>query len=138
MDNHSTEGGWEAEMTDDHDPLVRVMALHALAYCERLFYLEEVEEIRVADAAVFAGRALHEELAKAEAESGEWTSQEMASDSLSLVGKVDCLRRADGDMISYEHKRGRPRREGKTAAAWPSDALQVSADAPMRRPGIGA
>jgi len=27
---------------------IRVMALHALAYCERLFYLEEVEEIRVA------------------------------------------------------------------------------------------
>ena len=31
------------------NPLIRVMALHALAYCERLFYLEEVEEIRVAD-----------------------------------------------------------------------------------------
>ena len=30
---------------------IRVMALHALAYCERLFYLEEVEEIRVADEA---------------------------------------------------------------------------------------
>jgi CRISPR-associated protein Cas1 len=34
------------------EPLLRVMALHALAYCERLFYLEEVEEIRVADQAV--------------------------------------------------------------------------------------
>lgn len=30
-------------------PPIRVMALHALLYCERLFYLEEVEEIRVAD-----------------------------------------------------------------------------------------
>ena len=38
------------------EPLIRVMALHALAYCERLFYLEEVEEIRIADAAVYAGR----------------------------------------------------------------------------------
>ena len=26
------------------EPPVRVMALHALAYCPRLFYLEEVEE----------------------------------------------------------------------------------------------
>jgi CRISPR-associated protein Cas1 len=26
-------------------PLIRAMAIHALAYCERLFYLEEVEEI---------------------------------------------------------------------------------------------
>ena len=42
---------------------VRVMALHALAYCERLYYLEEVEELRVADAAVFAGRALHVQIA---------------------------------------------------------------------------
>jgi len=46
------------------EPLVRVMALHALAYCERLFYLEEVEEIRVASDAVYAGRVLHQELAK--------------------------------------------------------------------------
>lgn len=43
-----------AEKTTD-EPLIRVMALHALAYCERLFYLEEVEEIRKADANVFAG-----------------------------------------------------------------------------------
>jgi hypothetical protein len=28
---------------------LRIMSLHALAYCERLFYLEEVEETRVAD-----------------------------------------------------------------------------------------
>lgn len=40
-------------------PLLRIMALHALAYCERLFYLEEVEEIRVADYRVYAGRTLH-------------------------------------------------------------------------------
>jgi len=28
---------------------IRIMALHAMMYCERLFYLEEVEEIRVAE-----------------------------------------------------------------------------------------
>ena len=33
-------------------PPIRVMALHALLYCERLFYLEEVEEIR-GDLALF-------------------------------------------------------------------------------------
>ena len=36
----------QGEKTTD-TPLIRVMALHAMAYCERLFYLEEVEEIRV-------------------------------------------------------------------------------------------
>lgn len=33
-----------------------VHSLHALAYCERLFYLENVEEMRVADVVVYAGR----------------------------------------------------------------------------------
>jgi hypothetical protein len=32
---------------DSTEPLIRVMALHALAYCERLFYLEEVEATRI-------------------------------------------------------------------------------------------
>ena len=109
------------------EQLIRVMALHALAYCERLFYLEEVEKIRVADDAVYAGRTLHEELAQAEQEAGEWSSLELSSPTLGLVGKTDCLRRRDGAVIPYEHKRGRPRREGKTPVAWPSDALQVSA-----------
>ena len=109
------------------EPPVRVMALHALAYCERLFYLEEVEEIRVADNAVYAGRTLHEELAQADEDRGELTTLELSSESLGLVGKLDALRRRDGAVLPYEHKRGRPRREGKTATAWPSDALQVNA-----------
>ncbi len=47
------------------EPL-RIMSLHALAYCERLFYLEEVEEMRVADKRVYAGRRLHVEIEKKE------------------------------------------------------------------------
>ncbi len=47
-------------MTDSQASLIRVMARHVFAYCERLFYLEEVEEIRVADHRVYAGRTLHE------------------------------------------------------------------------------
>ena len=43
---------------------IRVSALHALAYCPRLYYLEEVEELYTQDAAVFAGRRLHAELEK--------------------------------------------------------------------------
>ncbi|WP_455580276.1 hypothetical protein [Cyanobacterium aponinum] len=49
---------------------LRVSALHAFAYCPRLFYLEEVEELYTQDASVFAGRRLHEELE--EKEEGEW------------------------------------------------------------------
>ncbi len=106
------------------EPTIRVMALHALAYCERLFYLEEVEEIRVADAAVYAGRRLHEEL---EADEGEMVSWVLESETLGIRGKVDCLRRRDGRLIPYEHKRGRSAKGDGGPQAWPSDRLQVCA-----------
>ena len=107
---------------DSHTPPVRVMTLHALAYCRRLFYLEEVEELRVADHRVFAGRQLHAALEAAADDDGEATSLELASDALGLVGVVDCLKRRDGSYIPYEHKRGRPARDADNAAvAWPSD-----------------
>src|SRR5467141_3048405 len=93
---------------DSHAPPIRVMALHALAYCPRLFYLEEVEEIRVADARVYAGRELHTSLAAEE--DGELVSIELASETLGLMGKVDCLKRRDGSYVPYEHKRGKPAR----------------------------
>ena len=114
-------------MADPPASSIRVMALHALAYCERLFYLEEVEEIRIADDAVYAGRTLHEELAKAGEQKGRWRTLELADEELGLVGKVDCLEYRDGALIPFEHKRGRPRREGNNTVAWPSDALQVCA-----------
>src|SRR6476661_438439 len=99
------------------DPPLRVMSLHALAYCQRLFYLEEVEEIRVADARVYAGRELHASL-EADEEGGR-TQLELTDPALGLVGKVDAVRRRDGSLVPYEHKRGRARRDGKAAEAWP-------------------
>lgn len=62
---------------DTHSLPVRVMALHALLYCRRLFYLEEVEEIRVADQRVYAGRELHTSLAADE--DGEAISVELSA-----------------------------------------------------------
>ena len=108
-----------AEKTTD-EPLVRVMALHALAYCERLFYLEEVEEIRVADANVYAGRRMHEELDPG----AERYTMELASERLGIRGKLDCTRRKSGELVVYEHKKGKSK-NGKEA--WPSDRLQVLA-----------
>jgi CRISPR-associated protein Cas1 len=111
------------------------MSLHALAYCHRLFYLEEVEEIRVADDRVYAGRELHASLEADE--DGERTQLELADPELGLVGRVDALRRRDGSLLPYEHKRGRSRREGKDAEAWPSDRLQVIAYAVMIESAFG-
>ena len=91
-----------AEKTTD-EPLIRVMALHALKYCERLFYLEEVEEIRKADANVFSGRRLHEDLDKGP----DVYSLELASEILGLRGKTDCVKRESGQLIVCEHKKGK-------------------------------
>lgn len=87
-----------------------IHALHALAYCERLSYLENVEQLRVADARVYAGRRLHVELERQEDE-GEWLTRQLESARYGLVGKVDCVRRRDGMLIPYEHKRGRAARK---------------------------
>ena len=123
-------------IVDSHAPPVRVMALHALAYCKRLFYLEEVEELRVADHRVFAGRQLHAALEADE--EGDATSLELASETLGLIGKVDCLRRRDGSHLPYEHKRGRPARDAENEPdAWASDKLQLVAYAVLLEEAFG-
>lgn len=113
---------------DLHLPPLRVMALHALLYCERLFYLEEVEEIRVADHAVYAGRRLHDEVASSEDETPELRSLEVASEAWGLLGKVDAVRQRDGHWVAIEHKRGRCRRGADNEVCpWPSDRIQAIA-----------
>lgn len=103
---------------------IRVCALHALAYCPRLYYLEEVEELYTQDAAVFAGRRLHAELEKQEDE--DWEDLFLVSEELGLRGRVDALRTRDGQTIPYEHKRGRCYKdENKQPQAWDSDKLQI-------------
>ncbi len=104
-----------------------VHSLHALAYCERLFFLEEVERVRVADARVYAGRTLHVEIERDEPDD-EVLTFKLESEKYGLVGKVDCIRRRDGQIIPYEHKRGRAARTIDGApGAWVSDRLQVIA-----------
>lgn len=115
---------------------IRVSALHALAYCPRLFYLEEVEELYTQDAAVFAGRRLHAELEKQEGE--DWEDLFLESPELGLRGRVDALRTRDGQTIPYEHKRGRAHRSGDNQPqAWESDRLQVLAYACLLESVLG-
>ncbi|TWU26511.1 CRISPR-associated protein Cas4/endonuclease Cas1 fusion [Novipirellula galeiformis] len=123
------------------EPPIRVMALHALLYCERLFYLEEVEGLYEADERVYAGRRLHEErVPKLDDDSRELRSFEVSSESLGLFGKVDAARIRDGDWVAYEHKKGRCKRvssSDKTPMAWPSDRLQVAAYAMLLEEQLG-
>jgi CRISPR-associated protein Cas1 len=117
--------------------LTRVMAVHAWAYCPRLFYLEEVEEIRLADEKVFEGRTLHEQLAQEE--EGELHTLTLESDTWSLAGRLDAVRKQDGQWLVVEHKKGRSRkpRVGKAAEAWPSDRLQAGAYAVLLEEHLG-
>ncbi|NET60821.1 MAG: type I-MYXAN CRISPR-associated endonuclease Cas1 [Symploca sp. SIO2E6] len=115
---------------------IRVSALHAFAYCPRLFYLEEVEELYTQDAAVFAGRRLHTELEKHEDE--EWEDLFLESEELGLRGRVDALRTRDGQTIPYEHKRGRCYRNNQNQPqAWESDRLQILAYAYLIESALG-
>lgn len=114
------------ELVADSEETLRVCSLHAYGYCPRLFYLEEVEELYTQDAAVFAGRRLHEEL-EPEAE-GDWLDLYLEDEILGLRGRVDALKTQQGQLIPYEHKRGRCfRDENKRPQAWESDRLQILA-----------
>jgi CRISPR-associated protein Cas1 len=110
--------------------------LHALAYCPRLFYLQEVERIESPDDRVYAGRQLHAALEADE--DGESVNLELSSPALGLTGKVDCLRRRDSSYLPYEHKRGQPSRPaGAPPTAWPSDRLQIIAYAVLLEEAFG-
>jgi CRISPR-associated protein Cas1 len=123
-------------LLDSHAVPLRVESLHALAYCPRLFYLQEIERISVPNDRVFAGRQLHATL-DAE-DDGDATQLDLASAQYGLVGKVDCLKRRDGSYLPYEHKRGRPARgPDNSAEAWPSDRLQVIAYAALLEEAFG-
>jgi CRISPR-associated protein Cas1 len=115
---------------------LRVNALHALAYCPRLFYLEEVEELYTQDAAVFAGRRLHVEIEKEEGE--EWQEFVLENNELGLRGKVDALRTRNGQTVPYEHKKGRCYRDANNKPqAWQSDRLQILAYACLIEVALG-
>ena len=93
---------------DDHQSrgatshFIRVSALHAITYCERLYYLQHVEEISAPDERVHAGRTLHDsEVDK----NREWQSLELSSEEWGIRGKVDFARYRDGRLVAVEHKK---------------------------------
>jgi CRISPR-associated protein Cas1 len=116
----------ESNVIDCVEEPMRVQALHALLYCPRLFYLEEVERLRVADASVYAGRRLHAEIEREQGE--DWQELFVESAELGMAGRMDALKTKDGKLIPYEHKRGRCCRDANNKpTAWNSDRVQVFA-----------
>lgn len=127
----------EGEGEDTESPL-RVIALHDLLYCERLFYFTEVEGIQNPTALIYAGRRLHVEIAEPDDETPEKRSLDVSSERWGLTGKVDAVRRRDGAWVAIEHKRGRCRRDDQgRPGAWPSDRIQAVAYAVLVEEGLG-
>jgi CRISPR-associated protein Cas1 len=125
-------------LPSDEDAPVHVAGLHALAYCERLYYLEEVEGIRLADESVYAGRTLHEHLASIPGRARSQKSFTLVSKELGLTGRVDAVHHREGAWIPYEHKRGHAKRgPNGEAEAWPWDELQVLAYAMLIEEATG-
>jgi len=115
-----------------NDDLLGVASLHALTYCERLFFLREVEGLQVADDRVYAGRRVHVERLPADAGTLERLSFE--SESLGIQGSLDLLRHRDGGLVVYEHKIGRATAE---KGAWDSDRVQCGAYALLVEEALG-
>lgn len=99
-----------------------IMSLHALAYCPRLFFLENVEKQRVANSQVYAGRELHASLASRPHDSIEGVSKR-----LGIHGRIDYIRSESGRLIPVEVKRGRARRSGAGLESWRADEIQLGA-----------
>jgi CRISPR-associated protein Cas1 len=66
------------------------------------------------------------ELAKEDAD-GTWEKVTLESDALGICGTVDVLRRRDGKLVPYEHKRGRAAGKRGAYEAWDTDRIQVAA-----------
>lgn len=125
-------------MSVDVEAPLRVISLHDLLYCERLFYFTEVEGIQNPTGLIYAGRRLHDDVVPLDDEAPERRSLEVASETWGLVGKVDAVRRRDGRWVAYEHKRGRCHRgPAKEVLAWPSDRIQAVAYAVLLEEALG-
>ena len=78
-----------SENPDDASPAfpespLRIESLHAMKYCERLFYFQEVEQISVAHPDVYAGRRLHDDVIPEDDISPEKRSFQVSSETWGL------------------------------------------------------
>lgn len=115
---------------------INVSALNALTYCPRLYYLQAVEGIQETTADMFSGLRLH---AQIEPDNGqEWQKFVLENTDLGLRGRVDAIKTHKGQIIPYEHKKGRSDRdENDSPTAWESDRIQILAYACLLEAELG-
>ena len=123
-------------MASSQEPPLRVMSLHALAYCQRLFYLEEVEEIRVADDRGLcrprAARLARGRRGRRAHRSSSWPTRRSGSSARSMRSAA-----ATGRSCPTSTSAAGAGARTKVAEAWPSDRLQVIAYAALIESATG-
>jgi len=113
-----------------------VRRLHNFAYCQRLFYLQWVEDLWVEDSNTAAGSHLHRNTDKPShwkddldlAERASLRSLSLESDTLGLRGVIDLIEDTGAGREILDYKRGSARRdENDHRIAKENDALQLAA-----------
>jgi CRISP-associated protein Cas1 len=126
-------------------PRMPVRRLQNFAYCQRLFYLQWVEEIFVENADTVEGSAVHRQTDKPSQmpddpremglpEGARVRSLTLESEALGLTGKIDVCEGTEDGIEVIDHKKGSALRgENGERTAKSYDAVQVAAYALMLR-----
>ena len=128
--------------------LLPARMLNEFVYCPRLFYYEWVEGVFENSADTLDGEAKHSrvdsgpgampEAERLDGESIHSRSVTLTSERVGLTAKLDLIESdvagADGKAVSpVDYKRGRPREIDGSPAPWPSDRIQIAAQALVLR-----
>ena len=117
-------------------PLMPVRRLHNYAYCQRLFYLQWVEDLWVENADTAAGSHIHKRTDKAShwkddldlAERASLRSVALQSETLGISGVIDLVEDTGDGREIIDYKKGSSLRdEDGRRVAKQNDALQVAA-----------
>jgi len=116
--------------------LVPARMLNEFVYCPRLFYLEWVEGLWEENPDTAAGGLAHRRSDRGagrmpdpgeveeEGWSGEARSVTLDAPKLGVIAKIDLIEGEDGTVSPVDHKKGRPRKDGK---AWEPEEMQMAA-----------
>jgi len=126
--------------------LIPVRALNQVTYCSRLYYLQYVDAVMVANEHVESG--LHDHRRVDSADLANKTRKEgdaersrgihLSSETLGLSGILDLIEEKDGESYPVETKHGSaPRDDDGRATVWDNDAVQLCGQALLMEEAFG-
>lgn len=115
--------------------------LNEFVYCPRLFFYEWVESVFAASVDTLQGALRHEKLdAKTDALPEPGTegkihsrSVTLSSETHRLIATIDLIEGEAGVVVPVDYKKGRPRNSDDGPEAWPTDRVQLCAQALVLR-----